>query len=684
VIGQIISHYRVVEKLGGGGMGVVYKAEDIELGRFVALKFLPEDVANDPHALERFRREARAASALNHPNICTIYEIGKYENRLFIAMEFLDGLTLNHRIAGRPLETEALLSSAIEIADALDAAHAAGIVHSDIKPSNIFITKRGHTKILDFGLAKVTRLAGSEGSKTAYSTMSEQHLTSPGSAMGTVAYMSPEQALGKELDARTDLFSFGAVLYEMATGTLPFRGDSTAAVFNSILNKTATSAVRLNPDLPAELERIITKALEKDVDLRYQSASEMRSDFKRLRRESESGRSAAALVPAKESQSTRLKYAGAAILIGAAALVMAAIFWLRAPVAPPRVLSVTQLTSDNVPKGAIVTDGPRLYFEETVGERTVLSQVSASGGEIVQIHTPFVNSALNDVAPSRSELLVNSYTGEGGVLNQAEGPLWIVPLPAGSPRRVGDFDVSSAAWSPDGQSLVYTHLDDLFLAKSDGTQAHKLASPAGRALLPRFSPDSTRVHFMVIDDANFSFSLWEVLVDGSGLQPVLPANWHQGPGECCGLWTPDGRYYFFSTLRSGRWDVWVRREHLGLFHKGRGDPVQLTTGPLSYPSSKLSLDGQRLFVVGEQQRAQLQRYDLKSHQFVSYLSGISAGHVDVSRDRQWIVYVTYPDDTLWKTRMDGSEKMQLTSSPMIAYMPRLSPDGKQVAFVGVG
>jgi serine/threonine protein kinase/Tol biopolymer transport system component len=674
VFSEVISHYRILRKLGAGGMGEVYEAEDLRLGRHAALKFLPEAFANSPKALERFDREARAASFLDHPNICTVYEIGEHEGRTFLAMQLLEGQDLRQHIGGRPLGLDELLDIGIQIADALDAAHSKGIIHRDIKPSNIFVTTRGQAKLLDFGLSKMTGPLSAGSPDGTATTITRDPVTTADSVLGTVGYMSPEQALGKELDARTDLFSFGAVLYEMATGVVPFQGTTSAAIFDSILNKQPVPVVRLNPAIPEELNHIIRKAIEKDREVRYQTASEIRADLKRLKRDSDSAVSSGITpVPAAlpKFRSVRWAWGAAAVVVLALAGVA---LWYFTPSPPPRIMGSTQLTHDALIKGQMATDGSRIYFTEAAEGHFVLAEVSVAGGEITKIPTPFQNLGIGDISPDHSQLMVSTFEG-----THFEAPIWALPVPSGSPRRLGDITATWAGWSPDGNQIIYANGSSLYLAKPDGTQSRLLVSVDGFPYYARFSPDGTRIRFTVKPRELIAASLWEVRSDGSNLHPLLP-QWRGHSAACCGEWTPDGRFYVFASGTTSAFDLFALRERTGIFRKPSSTPVQLTAGPLLFFFVVPSNDGKKLFVNATQQRAQLVRYDLLSRQFLPYLSGISASDLAFSSDGQWVAYVTVPEGSLWRSRVDGTERRQLTYPPTQAILPVWSPDGSRIAY----
>jgi eukaryotic-like serine/threonine-protein kinase len=675
-IGCTISHYRLVRKLGSGGMGIVYEAEDVTLGRHVALKFLSDELSEDPQVLDRFRWEARAASALNHPNICTVYEIGEVAGQNFIAMELLEGKTLGDVMRGKPLLLEQILDWSIQVAEALDAAHLKGVLHRDVKPGNIFVLQRDRIKLLDFGVAKPLlerRLAQSLDAPTAAVPLTSGQPDDRGVALGTANYMSPEQTLGKELDARSDVFSLGVVLYLMSTGRLPFAGETAMTAFDSILHCTPRPPAQLNPELPPELERIVNKALEKDRELRYQSAAEMRADLKRLKRDIESSPLSA------RTAGPRPRISGGVLVLGASALVALAVvltLWLHSPAAPARVLNSLQLTSDAHPKSSLVTDGTRIYFSEEEGGQFLLRQVSTAGGESAPLAVPFASAAIYDISPDRSTLLISSEAGG----TQTETPLWQLPIPAGSPRRVGNVLAHAATWTPDEQNIVYGSGSDLYLIGPDGSQVRKLTTLPGAARNLRFSPDGGWIRFTLQNAENNVSALWEVQANGNVLRPVLTAGWNQRSQECCGNWTHDGKYFFFESSQGSRQDIWVQQENRSL--RRRGDAQQrLTAGPLAFLSPVPGNDGKKLFVVGQQLRFELHRYDQNARHFLPYLNGISAGELDFALDGQWLTYVSYPEHTLWRSKLDGSQRSQLTYPPLQAHLPRSSPDGKQIAFM---
>jgi Tol biopolymer transport system component len=668
--GTKLGQYEILSPLGAGSMGEVYRARDPRLDRDVAIKVLPELVSLEPQRLLRFEAEARAAAALNHPNILAVYQMGTYQGVPYMVTELLEGKTLTETIRRGPLPLRRAIDYAVQIAQGLAAAHEKGIVHRDLKPDNLFVTKDGRIKVLDFGLAKVIEPKESV-------TTQAPTITLPGVAMGTVGYMSPEQVRGLRIDHRSDIFALGAILYEMVMGKATFQKPTSADTISAILNEEPAPISQLAPDTPVGLERVVSRCLEKNAEQRFQSASDLAFALQALSDPATSSPTGAHEIRRDKDESHGLRVAPAAIAL--LAVICAAVilhFWMQ-PAAVPKVANYVQLTHDGQQKSLIATDGARIYLDLGEGRAGSfashgIAEMSVSGGEPRKLSlAPSPNMVPVDLSADGSELLV--VDGQGA---PPKGPLWSLPILGGSPRRLADAVGESAAWSRDGKSLVYTSLGDVFVAKADGTQSRKLFGVKGDILNIVWAPDGSHLRFDSSETAGTVGRqlVWEASADGTGLHRLLEG-WRKPPDECCGRWTADGKYFVFQS--GGQ--IWALPKTAGFLHS-ESSPILLTSSPLTLSSPLPSKNGKKLFMIGQTYRGELARYDSKSGQFAPFLGGISGEYVAFSKDGQWVSYVSYREGTLWRSKLDGSERLQLTYPPMYPLLPRWSPDGKEIIF----
>ena len=660
--GTKLDGYEILGLLGAGGMGEVYRARDSVLKRDIAIKVLPSVFSGDPDRLRRFEQEAQAAAALNHPNILVVYRFGAFGGTRYLASELLEGSTLRGQLARSPIPVRKAIDYGVQIARGLAAAHEKGIVHRDLKPENIFITKDQRAKILDFGLAMFTQ---ADAASPDGETVTLEAHTHPGQILGTVGYMSPEQVRGKTADHRTDIFAFGAILYE--TGKRAFRKPTSPETMTAILNEEPPDISQIVPGTAPGLLRVIRRCLEKDPERRFQSASDLAFALESL---SDSNDASGTEVPRPAHQPGRFRMAIVVVVAFLICLAVAITYvWTRPP-AVPILSNYVRLTTDGQPKSIVGTDGSRLYlFLGESGSAHSLAQMSVTGGEIQKL--PILSSDMVPfgVSPEGSHVLA----GQTHVYN-AGSPLFSVPILGGSPRRLGNVLVQNAALSHEGTRLAYTLGEDLFLASADGSNPQKIFSVNNpKEYLPNvaWSPEDDRLRFA---RSNFSSNaMWEIHTDGSKLRPLLP-KWKMLPSESGEMtWTADGKHFLYVS----KGQIWTLEEKGALFQR-EIKPVQLTSSPLILSNPTPSRDGKKVFAVGYDRRGELIRYDMRSRQFIPFLGGISAEFISFSPDGQWVAYVLYPEETLWRSKVDGTERLQLTNAPTEVLSPRWSPDSKKI------